>query len=155
MNFSSSKIYFSLFFTLAIASRLILAQNNNEVSVSDVVTDAFFNGIADQAASNCEGKGFYTRDKFFEALKDYTNFGTVGSTDDSKREIAAFFAHVTHETGRKFAIALFFIKTDALVVLCIKFTYQNYQKDGFLVLKIGKMQIDLLFLHEANYFFQK
>ncbi|XP_055834108.1 endochitinase EP3 [Solanum dulcamara] len=140
MNFSSSKIYFFLFFTLAIASRLILAQNcgcssdlccskwgycgngndycgegcqggpcfstntptnnnNNEISVSDVVTDAFFNGIADQAASNCEGKGFYTRDKFFEALKDYTNFGTVGSTDDSKREIAAFFAHVTHETG--------------------------------------------------------
>ncbi|XP_060210734.1 endochitinase EP3-like [Lycium barbarum] len=61
----------------------------------------FFNGIADQAASNCEGKGFYTRAKFLEALKSNSNFGTVGSTDDSKREIAAFFAHVTHESGRK------------------------------------------------------
>ncbi|KAF3622295.1 Endochitinase B [Capsicum annuum] len=72
---------------------------NNGGSVSDIVSDAFFNGIADQAASNCEGKGFYSRDKFFEALKSYPNFGTVGSNDDSKREIAAFFAHVTHETG--------------------------------------------------------
>ncbi|KAG6737937.1 hypothetical protein POTOM_059469 [Populus tomentosa] len=26
-------------------------------------------------------------------------FGKIGSNDDSKREIAAFFAHVTHETG--------------------------------------------------------
>ncbi|PHT50553.1 Chitinase 5 [Capsicum baccatum] len=72
---------------------------NNGGSVSDIVSDAFFNGIANQAASNCEGKGFYSRDKFFEALKSYPNFGTVGSNDDSKREIAAFFAHVTHETG--------------------------------------------------------
>ncbi|PHT60766.1 Endochitinase B [Capsicum chinense] len=87
---------------------------NNGGSVSDIVSDAFFNGIADQAASNCEGKGFYSRDKFFEALKSYPNFGTVGSNDDSKREIAAFFAHVTHETGRK--LSLFFIKSHALVV---------------------------------------
>ncbi|KAL7106316.1 hypothetical protein ACP275_07G104800 [Erythranthe tilingii] len=27
------------------------------------------------------------------------HFGTAGSADDSRREIAAFFAHVTHETG--------------------------------------------------------
>ncbi|CAH9132128.1 unnamed protein product [Cuscuta epithymum] len=67
--------------------------------VAGVVTDAFFNGIANQAASSCEGKGFYTRAAFLEAMKQYPQFGTVGSSDDSKREIAAFFAHVTHETG--------------------------------------------------------
>ncbi|KAL1544664.1 Endochitinase ep3 [Salvia divinorum] len=73
--------------------------SSNGVSVEDVVTDAFFSGIADQAASTCAGKGFYTRSAFLDALGSYSGFGTVGSTDDSKREIAAFFAHVTHETG--------------------------------------------------------
>ncbi|CAI9770879.1 unnamed protein product [Fraxinus pennsylvanica] len=73
--------------------------SSNGVSVPNIVTDAFFNGIADQAASNCAGKGFYTRAAFLEALGFYQQFGTVGSVDDSKREIAAFFAHVTHETG--------------------------------------------------------
>ncbi|XP_027149796.1 endochitinase EP3-like [Coffea eugenioides] len=72
---------------------------NNGVSVADVVTDAFFSGISDQAGSSCAGKGFYTRSAFLEAQNLYSEFGTVGSVDDSKREIAAFFAHVTHETG--------------------------------------------------------
>ncbi|XP_022874843.1 endochitinase EP3-like [Olea europaea var. sylvestris] len=73
--------------------------SSNGVSVPNIVTDAFFNGIADHAASDCAGKGFYTRAAFLEALGFYQQFGTVGSVDDSKREIAAFFAHVTHETG--------------------------------------------------------
>lgn len=69
------------------------------VIVSDVVTESFFNGIVDQAGSSCAGKGFYTLQAFLQALNSYAQFGTVGSVDDSKREIAAFFAHVTHETG--------------------------------------------------------
>lgn len=69
------------------------------VMVSDIVTETFFNGIANQAGSSCAGKGFYTRQAFLETLNSYPQFGTVGSADDSKREIAAFFAHVTHETG--------------------------------------------------------
>ncbi|XP_031124070.1 endochitinase EP3-like [Ipomoea triloba] len=68
-------------------------------SVADIVSEAFFNGIADQADSGCEGKGFYTRNSFLDAVNSYPQFGTVGSADDSKREVAAFFAHVTHETG--------------------------------------------------------
>ncbi|CAI9108585.1 OLC1v1008229C1 [Oldenlandia corymbosa var. corymbosa] len=68
-------------------------------SVSDIVSDAFFNGIANQAGSGCEGRGFYTRSAFLNAANSYSGFGTTGSTDDAKREIAAFFAHVTHETG--------------------------------------------------------
>nr|ANR02614.1 chitinase [Panax notoginseng] len=71
----------------------------NGVSVSDIVTDGFFNGIIDQAESSCAGKGFYSRAVFLEALKSYPSFGRVGTEDDSKREIAAFFAHATHETG--------------------------------------------------------
>ncbi|XP_021751030.1 endochitinase EP3-like [Chenopodium quinoa] len=68
-------------------------------SISDLVTDAFFNGIIDQASSSCAGKNFYSRSSFLDALSFYPEFGTGGSGDDTKREVAAFFAHVTHETG--------------------------------------------------------
>ncbi|XP_076897864.1 endochitinase EP3-like [Bidens hawaiensis] len=70
------------------------------IDVGSIVTDDFFNGIVDQSdASSCEGRGFYTREAFLEALGNYGDFGTTGSEEDSLREIAAFFAHVTHETG--------------------------------------------------------
>ncbi|EYU40975.1 hypothetical protein ABFS82_07G098400 [Erythranthe guttata] len=72
---------------------------NNGVRVSDIVTDAFFNGIINQSPSGCPGRTFYTRSAFLQAAGSYPNFGTAGSADDSRREIAAFFAHVTHETG--------------------------------------------------------
>ncbi|KAK6930389.1 Chitin-binding, type 1 [Dillenia turbinata] len=72
---------------------------NNGVVVGDIVTDDFFNGIINQADASCAGKSFYTRSAFLDAASSYSPFGTVGSVDDSKREIAAFFAHVTHETG--------------------------------------------------------
>ncbi|PKI44459.1 hypothetical protein CRG98_035133 [Punica granatum] len=71
----------------------------NTVSVPDIVTDEFFNGIIAQAADSCVGKGFYSRQAFLDALESYPQFGRTGSVDNSKREIAAFFAHVTHETG--------------------------------------------------------
>ncbi|KAF8041258.1 hypothetical protein BT93_A0002 [Corymbia citriodora subsp. variegata] len=71
----------------------------NDVVVADVVTEAFFDAIIRQAAESCEGKHFYTRGTFLEATGGYPQFGRVGTDDDSKREIAAFFAHVTHATG--------------------------------------------------------
>ncbi|KAL5731492.1 chitinase [Ranunculus cassubicifolius] len=64
-----------------------------------IVTPAFFNRIIGQAAAGCAGKKFYSRDAFLQALNSYPSFGRVGKQDVSKREIAAFFAHVTHETG--------------------------------------------------------
>ncbi|XP_050221684.1 endochitinase EP3 [Mercurialis annua] len=71
----------------------------NDVSVAEIVTDEFFNGIINVADDGCVGKGFYSREVFLRALDSYPRFGRVGSVDDSRREIAAFFAHVTHETG--------------------------------------------------------
>ncbi|KAJ0973010.1 hypothetical protein J5N97_020969 [Dioscorea zingiberensis] len=68
-------------------------------SVGDIVTPAFFDGIASQAGAGCAGKGFYTRDAFLSAASAYPQFGTTGADDVKKREIAAYFAHVTHETG--------------------------------------------------------
>ncbi|CAL5016169.1 unnamed protein product [Urochloa decumbens] len=68
-------------------------------NVASVVTDAFFNGIKNQAAGGCEGKNFYTRSAFLDAANKYSGFAHGGSEVQGKREIAAFFAHVTHETG--------------------------------------------------------
>ncbi|KAM7510163.1 hypothetical protein LguiB_009038 [Lonicera macranthoides] len=70
----------------------------NNVSVSSIVTDAFFSGIVNQSAASCVGRGFYTRSAFLEAIGSYPRFGRTGTEDDSRREIAAFFAHSAHET---------------------------------------------------------
>ncbi|GMH20427.1 hypothetical protein Nepgr_022268 [Nepenthes gracilis] len=68
-------------------------------SVAAIVTDGFFNGIANQAPGSCAGRGFYTRGAFLSAANSYPRFGTSSDAVTKKREIAAFFAHVTHETG--------------------------------------------------------
>ncbi|KAH9686915.1 Endochitinase EP3 [Citrus sinensis] len=73
-------------------------------SVTDLVTPEFFDGIKNQAPATCEGKGFYTRDAFITALNSYPEFGRT----DTKREVAAFFAHVTHETTGQFSFSLSF-----------------------------------------------
>lgn len=73
-------------------------------SVPEIVTQEFFNGIIDQADASCAGKTFYTRDAFLSALNSFNEFGRLNTVDDSKREIAAAFAHFTHETGRKFSL---------------------------------------------------
>ncbi|KAJ9556729.1 hypothetical protein OSB04_011343 [Centaurea solstitialis] len=71
----------------------------NNVDVSSIVTSAFFSGILAKSVGNCPRKSFYTRDVFLKVIGDYPHFGRSGSIEDSRREIAAFFAHVTHETG--------------------------------------------------------
>ncbi|KAJ1696520.1 hypothetical protein LUZ63_005032 [Rhynchospora breviuscula] len=74
--------------------------STNGVSVADIVTQTFFDNILSTGQNNriCPGKGFYSRDAFLTAIGSYPAFGKTGTVDDSKREIAAFFAHVTHET---------------------------------------------------------
>lgn len=73
----------------------------NNVYVPGIVTNAFFNGIVAKSARNCPGRRFYSRDAFLTVIKNYPRFGRSGSIMDSKREIAAFFAHVTYLTKRK------------------------------------------------------
>ena len=121
---------------------------SNNVSVSDVVTQEFFDGIIDQADASCAGKNFYTRAAFLDALNSYPRFGTEGSTDDSLREIAAFFGHVTHETGRKIlsSIFFFFLRYKSLIFqlffknitlnsrLCPRTKKKNIKK---MILKVG------------------
>ncbi|CAD6231466.1 unnamed protein product [Miscanthus lutarioriparius] len=66
--------------------------------MASVVTESF-NGIKSHGGSWCEGIGFYTRSAFLKAVAAYPGFAHGGSEVERKREIAAFFAHVTHETG--------------------------------------------------------
>ncbi|KAL5211680.1 hypothetical protein ABZP36_022527 [Zizania latifolia] len=75
------------------------SSGGNGVSVESVVTEAFFNGIKSKAPNSCAGKSFYTRQSFLNAARAYPGFAHGGSSTEGKREIAAFFAHVTHETG--------------------------------------------------------
>ncbi|XP_078432902.1 chitinase 4-like [Wolffia australiana] len=75
------------------------ASTSPTTPVSSVVTDAFFNGIIGRASASCPGKRFYSRASFLQALNSFPRFGAEGTSDVSKREIAAFFAHVTRETG--------------------------------------------------------
>ncbi|KAK2991944.1 hypothetical protein RJ640_027835 [Escallonia rubra] len=48
--------------------------------------------------ANCPANGFYTYEAFIPAAKSFGAFGTTGSTDARKREIAAFLAQTSHET---------------------------------------------------------
>jgi chitinase len=69
-------------------------------NVDSVVTPSF-NGIKGQDQSSCEGKNFYTRNAFLTAARSYPGFAHGASEVEGKREIAAFFANVAHETGSK------------------------------------------------------
>ncbi|KAK2371200.1 Chitinase family protein [Trifolium repens] len=87
--------------TLAIAFFIMtmVPKNVSAQSVADTLTQPFFDSIINQADPSCAGKNFYTRDAFLNAANSYGQFATSGSADDNKREIAAIFAHFTHETG--------------------------------------------------------
>ncbi|PON77688.1 Glycoside hydrolase [Parasponia andersonii] len=92
-------------------------QNNGGGAIADIVTPQFFSGIINKATGNCPGKSFYNRNAFINAAKSYSQFGS-GSADASKREIAAFFAHISHETGCKI-FSLFLPLLPSFVVTAI------------------------------------
>jgi len=78
---------------------LALALSICRGDVGDIATEDFFNGILSGAADTCAGKKFYTYSDFITAANGFSGFGTTGTSDDEKREIAAFFANVAHETS--------------------------------------------------------
>ncbi|GLJ06615.1 hypothetical protein SUGI_0043140 [Cryptomeria japonica] len=69
-------------------------------SIESIITQDFFNRIKSGISASCVGKNFYTYGGFISAAKasDFADFGTTGSLDVRKRELAAFFANVAHET---------------------------------------------------------
>ncbi|KAI3700848.1 hypothetical protein L2E82_45488 [Cichorium intybus] len=76
-----------------------VTSQNPPVNRANIVTESFFNGIVAKSSNTCRGRGFYTHATFLRVIGDYPEFARSGTIDDSKRELAAFFAHVTHETG--------------------------------------------------------
>ena len=71
----------------------IFAQN-----VSSIISKDFFDTILNIANDSCVGKNLYNYDGFIQAADAYSSFGTTRYSDDAKRELATFFAHVTQET---------------------------------------------------------
>ncbi|GLJ06616.1 hypothetical protein SUGI_0043150 [Cryptomeria japonica] len=70
-------------------------------SIESIITQDFFNQIKSGISASCVGNNFYTYDGFISAAEasDFAGFGTTGSLEVRKQELAAFFANVAHETG--------------------------------------------------------
>ncbi|KAJ4786341.1 Chitinase [Rhynchospora pubera] len=74
--------------------------------ISYIVNETLYNTLflhKDDAA--CPAKGFYNYSSFIEATKSFPKFGSTGDLTTRKREIAAFFAQISHETTGGWATA--------------------------------------------------
>ena len=93
--------------------------------VSAIITSSIFNQFLPQRSS-APASGFYTYAAFLAAASAYSGFGTSGSSTVQKRELAAFFANMAHETGSKFPILF---NNDVMPIAFLWFqlcTYNNY-----------------------------
>ncbi|GJZ77648.1 chitin-binding, type 1 protein [Tanacetum coccineum] len=67
--------------------------------VASIVTSSMFDQMLKYRNDpRCRANGFYTYNAFINAANSFNGFGTTGSADDRKRELAAFFAQTSHET---------------------------------------------------------
>lgn len=68
--------------------------------VGSVITQSVYDTmLRNRDNSQCPARGFYTYDAFIAAAAFFPSFGTTGSADDVKRELAAFFGQTSHETN--------------------------------------------------------
>jgi chitinase len=72
--------------------------SSSSAGVSSIISSAVFDHFLPQRSSS-PANGFYTYNAFLSAAAAYSGFGTAGSSDVHKRELAAFFANIAHETG--------------------------------------------------------
>jgi len=84
--------------------------------------EAMFNHRNDRVS---HAQNFWTYDGFMSAAKMFEKdgFGSVGGDDMQKRELAAFFAHVAHETSCMcfevdFFISISYLRMLLVVVCC-------------------------------------
>lgn len=74
-------------------------------AIADLVPETLFNQLfLHRGTAPCPG-AFYTYQAFIEAAKSFPNFANQGTLDARKREIAAFFANISHETTGGWATA--------------------------------------------------
>lgn len=90
-----------LLIMFALAGEIQLSLSHD--SIEHIITDGFFKRLKSGIPKSCRGKAFYTYGSFINATKEkgFAGFGTTGSLVARKRELAAFFAHVAHETESK------------------------------------------------------
>lgn len=72
-------------------------------AVSDLISESEFNAMfPNRSFSSCAASGAtttYTYANLVEAARWFPDFATYGTEEDQKRELAAFLAHTSHETG--------------------------------------------------------
>ncbi|XLU18788.1 hypothetical protein S245_054854, partial [Arachis hypogaea] len=74
--------------------------------ISSLIRKKFFDTMFLHKDDNaCPAKNFYPYKAFIRAAKTFPEFGTTGSLDTRKREIAAFLAQISHETTGGWATA--------------------------------------------------
>ncbi|CAN6206622.1 unnamed protein product [Urochloa humidicola] len=67
--------------------------------VGSIVSPSLFEQMLLHRNDNaCPAKGFYTYAAFIAAANSFPGFGTTGTLDTQKREVAAFLAQTSHET---------------------------------------------------------
>ena len=68
--------------------------------VGSIITQDVYNSmLPNRDNSICPANGFYTYDAFIQAASAFPGFGTGGSDEANKRELAAFFGQTSHETN--------------------------------------------------------
>ncbi|PKA65696.1 Chitinase 10 [Apostasia shenzhenica] len=84
----------------------LAAATARPLSISYIVSEDMYKSIflhKDDAA--CPAKGFYPYNAFIEATRRFPEFGSTGSPETRKREVAAFLAQISHETTGGWATA--------------------------------------------------
>jgi len=86
-------------FAALMALLLAVAVGGAAAQVGSIITPSVYaNMLPNRDNSQCPARGFYTYDAFIAAANTFPAFGTTGSSDDVRRELAAFFGQTSHET---------------------------------------------------------
>lgn len=88
---------------------------------------------------------FYSYDALIEASKLFPQFGTTGDTNTRKREIAAYVAHVTHETSGVIQSLLTSVDLNKVLSVLMQCLYVSRQPFRFLT-RVGKADESVLLL---------
>nr|WED30098.1 anti-fungal protein [Eucommia ulmoides] len=63
-----------------------------------ITPDLFYGMLRHSNDSACPAVNFYTYDAFIAAARSFPGFATTGDSNVRRRELAAFFAQISHET---------------------------------------------------------
>ncbi|KAF4357226.1 endochitinase [Cannabis sativa] len=67
--------------------------------ISNIITPSIFEEMLTYRNDpRCKSNGFYAYDAFITAARNFPSFGTTGTLETRKRELAAFLAQTSHET---------------------------------------------------------